>query len=63
MQQVTLTVTWRVAACCHLLLLLLLPQLCCWVEGRSLTLGALVAALAAHKDLSAPWNELLKGLL
>ncbi len=24
-----------------------------------LSLGALVAALAAHKDLSAPWNELL----
>ncbi len=24
-----------------------------------LTLGALVAALAAHKDLSSPWNELL----
>jgi len=28
------------------------------IEG-SLTLGALVAALAAYKDLSAPWKELL----
>lgn len=28
------------------------------IKGN-LTLGALVAALAAHKDLSAPWNELL----
>ena len=28
------------------------------IKGN-LTLGALVAALAAHKDLSSPWNELL----
>ncbi len=29
------------------------------VISHNLTLGALVAALAAHKDLSAPWKELL----
>ena len=36
-----------------------MPLAVIWLSRAHITVGALVAALAAYKDLSSPWKELL----